>query len=712
MTEDELRVKITAEVDDYLRGMERSREETKRFGDGAEDASSRAEEAFGKLKSGLVALGIGKLLKDSVSFAGDLEQNIGGAESVFKSYAGTIRETAKEAATSLGLAESDYLASATKMGALFQGTGISTARSVDMTTAAMQRAADVASIMGIGVDEAMQAITGMAKGNMTMMDNLGVAMTDATLQSYALEKGLGKIETTQDRVTVAMQMFMEKTEYAAGNYAKENDTFAGSLNTLKAEFKNFMTEAGTTLIPTVTNGVKLLGGVLRDISPIVVTLGNGIGLVGDALALVPEPMMTMTVGVIGAITAYKKLNSVLGTTGSKLALIAGLAMIVFGKLKEAATANEAVVSDASESTSENIESAAKAQDDLTDSVNETEKALKSLAGFDEITKLSGSGSAGLSTVSETDVEAVEDYSAALEGAEAQFGELDNAAAIVLGNIADYWGEVWGLITSGDWEGVFKKLGEGADSFLTDLFGDGWITVRDYWGEIIGLVRSGDVEGAIYKVAEDIDASLSAAFGKSWDDFSAFWQGIGAKIQSGDILGALEDFGKAFIEKFEEIFGDAGREWNKFWSNVGAGFYELTNGGKINANELDSKYRVADLNELVIDTLRDGKSVSEARDYALSNYLTTSEAMYWYANVMGDRYKLSDEKILGWQSNLIDSGQLTDPLTEEGVYNAVAAANAGGSSVTEIHTTVELDGDKVGESVTSYQNRLIYQQNGR
>ena len=39
----------------------------------------------------------------------------------------------------------------------------------------MQRAADVASIMGISVDDAMTAISGAAKGNFTMMDNLGVA---------------------------------------------------------------------------------------------------------------------------------------------------------------------------------------------------------------------------------------------------------------------------------------------------------------------------------------------------------------------------------------------------------------------------------------------------------------------------------------------------------------------------------------------------------
>lgn len=711
MTEDELKVKITAEVDEYLRNMKKAEDGTDRFGDGAENAANRAGDAFRSLKTGLVALGIGKLLKDAVNFAGDLEQNLGGAESVFKSYAGTIKETAKTAASDLGLAESDYLATATKMGALFQGTGISAAKSADMTTAAMQRAADVASIMGISIDDAMNSIAGAAKGNFTMMDNLGVAINDTTLQIYAQEKGLGKLETTQQKVNAAMQMFMDKTEYAAGNYAKENDTYAGSLNTLKAEFKNFMSEAGTTLIPTVTQGIKLLSGALQDVSPIVVAVGNGIGLVGDTLALLPEPMVKTATYVLTAGIAFKKLNTVLGATGSKLALIAMLAMFVFGKLKEAAEKNNEIVSDASENAADSIGAAADAQDDLTDSVKETGKALNALAGFDEITKLSGGGS-GLALVSESDFQDVSDYSAELDGVENQFGELDNSAKEVFENISKYWGEVWELIKAGDWEGVLKKLGEGIDGVLTDIFGDGWIEIRDYWGEILGMIGSGDIMGALGKIAGDIDKIMTDIFGDGWADFSKFWQGIGEKIASGDIEGALTDFGKGFNAKIEEIFGDAGREWNKFWMNVGAGLYEMTHGGEIKANELSGKYSLGELQQLATDKLREGVGINEAREFALSEYLTTSEAVYWYENVLGDEHKLSDANLERWQSNLINSGQLSDILTEEGVYNAVTAANASNSGVTEIRTTVELDGEKLGESVTSYQNGAVYQQNGR
>ena len=89
------------------------------------------------------------------------------------------------------------------------------------------------------------------------MDNLGVAVNDTALANYALEKGIKKSTaqmSTQEKVGLAMELFMEKTAYAAGNYAKENDTLAGSLSTLKAAFKNFLSGADVTEAMDYTSG--------------------------------------------------------------------------------------------------------------------------------------------------------------------------------------------------------------------------------------------------------------------------------------------------------------------------------------------------------------------------------------------------------------------------------------------------------------------------
>ncbi len=199
-----------------------------------------------------VAGAVTGIIRDAFSLTGELEQNIGGAEAVFKDFSDNIQANAQTAYKTAGLSVSDYLAEANKMGSLMQGMGFTVGESFDMSVQWMQRAADVASIMGIDVSSAMQAIEGAAKGNFTMMDNLGVAMNDTALKAYALENGLIKTDKEwakigqQQKIAAAFSMFMDKTAGYAGNYAKENDTLAGSMTTLSAAWENLLSGAGDT----------------------------------------------------------------------------------------------------------------------------------------------------------------------------------------------------------------------------------------------------------------------------------------------------------------------------------------------------------------------------------------------------------------------------------------------------------------------------------
>ena len=50
--------------------------------------------------------------------------------------------------------------------------------------------------------------------------------------------------------------------------------------------------------------------------------------------------------------------------------------------------------------------------------------------------------------------------------------------------------------------------------------------------------------------------------------------------------------------------------------------------------------------------------------------------------------------------------------EDSVYNVTSAIQNSGEYTFNLHTTVDLDGDTVGESVTRYQNNLVYTSGGR
>ena len=345
----------------------------------AQQEGEKTESKLGKVFSGIgkgaaacgkaIAVGIGAgatamagLTMKALSASGELEQNLGGAEAVFgdlgdsidkmstkvitgydKATGKAIYETrslekeSKEAYKNMGLSQSDYLATANKMGALFKGAGFETQEALDLSSQAMQRAADVASIMGIDTESAMEAVAGAAKGNFTMMDNLGVAMNDTAIAAYAASKGIKKSTTEmsqQEKIGLAMEMFLEKTSYAAGNYAKENETLAGSLSTAKAAFTNFLAGSGDvdSLVSSFSNLANVVVNSLTEIAP---RLTQGLAdIIKQAVPLIP-PLLNQLLPVLvdGAVSLVDGLVSAMpgiisAITSALPALIEGVLQLV------------------------------------------------------------------------------------------------------------------------------------------------------------------------------------------------------------------------------------------------------------------------------------------------------------------------------------------------------------------------------------------------
>lgn len=230
-----------------------------------------------------IAKGVFDFVKESVAGFGELEQNLGGAEAVFGSHVDAVVEKSKSAYKNMGVAQSEYLATANKMGSLFQGSGLSQERSLELTTKAMQRATDVASVMGIDTSQALESIAGAAKGNFTMMDNLGVAMNATTLEAYAAGKGINFVwnkASNAEKAELAMQMFFEKTEQYAGNFAREAEsTLTGSIGMTKAAMQTLKENLGNSeadLEPMIMNLLNSVKAVVRNAAPVVQNVINAI----------------------------------------------------------------------------------------------------------------------------------------------------------------------------------------------------------------------------------------------------------------------------------------------------------------------------------------------------------------------------------------------------------------------------------------------------
>lgn len=298
--------KATADLNNMERGLKDNNTALDEAEKGLDDAGKAADESGARfeklgatLKASAVAMGAVvaaagaaaiKLGKEVVQQFGELEQNLGGSEAVFGEYAKSIQKTGEDAYKNLGVSQSDYLATANKMGALFQGSGLEQQKSLELTEKAMQRAADMASVMGIDMQVALDSVAGAAKGNFTMMDNLGVAMNATNIEAYAMANGLDFVwskASQAEKAEVAMQMFFENTEQYAGNFAKEStETVSGSIGLLQAAIGSFTGGLGNVdadMQNLTANLVEAFQAVVANVVPIIENLAASMPVAFDAI---------------------------------------------------------------------------------------------------------------------------------------------------------------------------------------------------------------------------------------------------------------------------------------------------------------------------------------------------------------------------------------------------------------------------------------------
>ena len=291
-------------------------ESSSRFADVLK-ANLTSEAIIGGLKvlgKGILEVGkaFGSLVVEGVKSFAELEQNIGGSEAVFGEFASSIQKTAEQAYRTMGTTQSEYLATANKMGALFQGSGLDAQRSMDLTTQAMQRAADMASVMGIDTQSALDAVTAAAKGNYTMMDNLGVAMNATTLEAYRVSQGMDTAfskMTNAEKAELAMKYFFENTTQYAGNFEREaSETISGSIGQLTAAVQTWVAGLGnseadiTALTQNIVNAFQsVVANVVPVVENIVATIPTVLATLMPAINQLLPMLLTIGANVINTL---------------------------------------------------------------------------------------------------------------------------------------------------------------------------------------------------------------------------------------------------------------------------------------------------------------------------------------------------------------------------------------------------------------------------
>ncbi len=143
---------------------------TSALGGEAERAGTSAGSRFAStFKTVIAAAGLGKALGASLTEGADLQQSIGGIETLFKDSADTVKAYAANAYQTAGLSANQYMEAVTSFSAsLLQSMGNDTAAAAEKSNMALTDMSDNANKMGSNMQDIQNAYQGFAKQNYTI----------------------------------------------------------------------------------------------------------------------------------------------------------------------------------------------------------------------------------------------------------------------------------------------------------------------------------------------------------------------------------------------------------------------------------------------------------------------------------------------------------------------------------------------------------------
>ena len=171
--------------------------------DRAVGKTEKSMEGFGKAAvAGFAVVAAGAVVSfatDAVKAFSDVEQSSGSVEAVFGESAQSIKDQAEGAAEAFGLSASQFQTSAALIGSMLKNQmGLSAEEAADQVSDLTGKAADMAATFGGTTSDAISAIGSLLRGERDPIEKYGVSMSDASIQAYALEKGLAASQFGDD----------------------------------------------------------------------------------------------------------------------------------------------------------------------------------------------------------------------------------------------------------------------------------------------------------------------------------------------------------------------------------------------------------------------------------------------------------------------------------------------------------------------------------
>lgn len=202
-------------------------------------------------------------------------QNV--VDTAFPSMSASAENFAKSAMESFGLSETMAKKFMGIFGAMSNSFGFTEKEALEMSKTLTGLAGDVASFYNLDPTEAYTKIKSVFTGETETLKDLGVVMTQAALDQYALANGYGKTTakmSEQEKVALRYAFVQDQLSMATGDFIKTQDSWANQTRILSLRFQSLKASLGKGFIVVFTPIIKGINWVLANLQSLADSFAN------------------------------------------------------------------------------------------------------------------------------------------------------------------------------------------------------------------------------------------------------------------------------------------------------------------------------------------------------------------------------------------------------------------------------------------------------
>lgn len=257
MTVDELQVLVTANTNELRKEIGKANKSISGLKKSADKGTAGVANAFKKLKQGIIALGIGKIIKDSIMSGMEAIESDSFFDTALGKYAEDTRSWSEKMSNALGLNAVEVRKNTATIFTMTSSMGIAEENALKMSKGISLLSNDLASFRDLSSEEAFNKIKAGITGEAEPLKALGILVDENTVKQVAYSEGIaqnGAELTQQQKVLARYVAILKQTGNAQGDLARTIDSPSNQLRMLK----NNLTQAGIALSNFFMPAVKMI----------------------------------------------------------------------------------------------------------------------------------------------------------------------------------------------------------------------------------------------------------------------------------------------------------------------------------------------------------------------------------------------------------------------------------------------------------------------